>query len=345
MKKKILFVGLGSAGQRHLRNIYREYGDSFEYSAFRSIGDQAVYSDSMQIIPDAKLSETYGIKEYNDYDIALADGQDIVFVCNPNHKHLDSAIKAVNAGADVFVEKPLSSNMDRLEELKELTQKKGSIVYVGYQQRLHPCIKYTKDIIDAGNYGDVIEAYFEIGEDVTKMHPERDYRTLVETRSDRGGGVVTCQCHEIDCILYLLGFPSVVVSMGGRKGKLEMDVENTATSLFGYKNNGVNYTISLHQDYFQWPAKKSFRIVFERATINVDLIKAIVSINKNDGENRIEEYPEFKRNDMFLEEEKLFFEAVENRTKPFVTLNDGIENLIIIKAIKDSISKMEIIEL
>ena len=313
-KMKMLFVGLGSAGQRHLRNVMRLYKDEVQISAYRTSERQDVYNDSLEIVPGKRLDEVYPMTIYRDYSKALADGQDMVWITNPNLMHIQTAIEAARSGAALFIEKPLSSNMEGVNELQAVVREKGNFVYV------------------------------EVGELVTSMHSYQDYRTMVETRSDMGGGVVMCQIHETDYLYYLFGLPREICSVGGQYSSLEMDVEDTATTLMRYDYGAGEFPVVLHQDYSQYPPRRRGRIVFENGRVEFDLLHPEVRIDAY-GSHKVIKYPEFQRNDMFMEEDRRFVEDWREHRKPFVSLEDGISSLKIGMAIKDSMRKHKIISL
>ena len=343
-KMKMLFVGLGSAGQRHLRNVLRLYKDEVRISAYRTSEHQDVYNDSLEIIPGKRLDEVYPLTIYRDYSESLADGQDVVWITNPNLMHIQTAIEAARSGAAVFIEKPLSSNMEGIDELQAVVRKKGNFIYVGFQNRFNPAIKEIKRLVSQGTYGRVMDVYAEVGELVTSMHRYQDYRTMVETRNDMGGGVVMCQIHETDYLYYLFGMPKEIYSVGGQYSSLEMDVEDTATTLMRYDYGAGEFSVVLHQDYSQYPPRRKGRIVFENGRVEFDLLKPEVIIYAGDSYQVIN-YPEFQRNDMFLEEDQRFVEDWREHRKPFVSMEDGICSLKIGMAIKESMKKHKIISL
>ena len=121
---KALFVGLGSIGQRHLRNLIKLRPD-IELLAVRSSRSAPVLSNTNQIINDVSIQSQYGVLEFDSLDEALNHNPDIVFVTNPTSMHIDVAIQAINSGAFVFMEKPISHNYDRVEELIRIEKSFG----------------------------------------------------------------------------------------------------------------------------------------------------------------------------------------------------------------------------
>lgn len=79
---KILMIGLGSIGQRHLRNIKRVYGEEAQILAYRVRGLKRTFSDTMQIRENVSLEEEYNIKSFDDLSKALLEKPDIAYITN-----------------------------------------------------------------------------------------------------------------------------------------------------------------------------------------------------------------------------------------------------------------------
>lgn len=102
---KVLFIGLGSIGQRHLRNLRTIVGDSVDVIAFRSKNQSPVLDEQQRVVENSDLVQQYQIKEFDDLDQALADKPDITFITNPSCYHIDVALKAAQLGCHLFIEK------------------------------------------------------------------------------------------------------------------------------------------------------------------------------------------------------------------------------------------------
>src|SRR5579862_6426793 len=122
--KKALFCGLGSIGQRHLRNLRALLGDSVEILAFRDRGGGPVLNADMTVREGANLEETYALRSFLGLAEALAERPDAVFVTNPNRLHLPIALAAARAGCHLFIEKPIADETEGVEELIEIVERK-----------------------------------------------------------------------------------------------------------------------------------------------------------------------------------------------------------------------------
>src|SRR3990172_1034433 len=139
----------------------------------------------------------------------------MVFVTNPISMHIDTAIEAAKAGCNIFIEKPLSQNEQRVEELQQLVTEKGINCMVGYQLRYHPAYQHIKSMLQSRAIGKLVSADLHFGEWLPGMHPYEDYRESHAARSDQGGGVILCLSHEIDIAHWLFGKPEKIYAVGG----------------------------------------------------------------------------------------------------------------------------------
>ena len=340
---KILMIGLGSIGQRHLRNIKRVLGDEAEILAYRVRGLQRTFSDTMQIRENVSLEEEFGITAYTSLEEALAQKPDVAFITNPTNLHMKFAIACAKAGCHLFLEKPISDDLSGVDELKEEVKKKNLKVFVGYQNRFHPGIRTVKETLKKKELGRILSVEAVVGERLTTMHTYEDYKETYMARKDMGGGVVTNQLvHEMDYLYYLFGKPLTVYAFGGTQGDLSIDVEDNCDGIFTMDYEGQTLGVRVHADFYQSPPSRYLKVVGEHGKICVDLIKNSVTKTVED-KTETTEYPDFARNDMFIEELKLFFDSINSNLTEDITLDDGIVSLKMALAVKESMKTGEIV--
>lgn len=342
---KILFVGLGSAGQRHLRNIKRLYGNDITVMAYRVRRFQRVFDDNMHIQEDKELDKEFEIEVYDNYEEALKNKPEVVFITNRNSEHMEFALKAAQAGCHLFIEKPISDRLEGIDHLNCILKQKKKIAYIGYQNRLHPCIKKAREILEKNLLGNIYMVYSELGEYLPKMHPWEDYRNMHEARKELGGGVIICQLHELDYLYYLFGMPTELYSIGGKRSSLEINVEDSATTLCKYFNGKEEFAVNVHLDFLQSPPVRHCKIAGEFGRFEFDLIKNEYYLYLVNGESEYRKYDEFTRNDMFLEELRLFMDAVNTQTDSPLNIEDGKKSIEFALALKESIETGNIVKI
>lgn len=333
---KILMIGLGSIGQRHLRNIRRLYGDSVEILAYRVRRLKTTFSDTMQIRENVDLEQEFGLKVFTELDKALNEKPDVAFVCNVTSAHIPCAVAAAKAGCHIFLEKPISNSMDGVEDLAKIAAEKGLKVFLGFQNRYNPAIQAAKKYISDGTIGSIISVHSEVGERLTTMHSYEDYKTTYMARSDLGGGVILNQMiHEIDYLRYLFGdlhFINAVGSIG--KDALDIDVDDCCNALL----NAGSIPISLHADFYQFPPNRFVKVVGSKGKLTADIISNNITVCVGDDVKTID-FKDFTRNDMFIDELKSFMNCIESNSEPEITLEDGIASLKIALAAKSAINE------
>ena len=335
----VLFVGLGGIGQRHLRNLLELIGSDLNVFAYRVRNASFVLDNKLNIQNGVSLEEYYPIKVCYSLDEAWKRQIDIVFICNPSSMHYEILRQAVEHSCDVFVEKPISDKTDGLESIIHACAEKNLVTFVGYQNRFHPCIKRAKHIVESQAIGSIVAINAEIGEDIKRWHRYEDYRTMYACQKQLGGGVVLSQIHELDYIPYLLSaMPSSVFAMGGKLSGLEIDVEDVASILLSFDIDGKKVLAHIHEDYLQNPPSRHCKIIGTEGKLEFDLLNAELTQYGVDGQTVLKEKFQFERNDMFLEEISLFFDAVQTRKESAISLQEGLKSLKIAETVKQSIA-------
>jgi len=343
---KVLFVGLGSVGQRHLRNLWRLTNGQVDVSAVRQTRSVPVLTQDMQVDPKGNLAATYGIEEFDDLGTALASGPDAVFVTNPNRLHVPTALAAARAGAHLFIEKPLSASHDGLDELLDVVAVQRLQVMVGFQLRHHSGLKFVKSLLEDGRIGRVVAASFVNGEYLPNWHEYEDYRQGYAARCDLGGGALVTQIHDFDLALWFLGRPDRVFAVGGHLSELEVDVEDAVTILMSHEREYGTVPVSIHLDFLQAPPERSINIVGDRGKISWNFHTGKVLHHKRGDETAlVRDFSTLDRNRLFVDQMKQFLAVIEGTAEPTVGLRDGVASLEIALAARRSLETGEVVRL
>jgi predicted dehydrogenase len=162
---KVLICGLGSIGQRHVRILQKILGHEAEIGVVRFRKRAIVINDDMTAVAH------YGLVDYASYDEAFKAGQQVVFVTNPISMHVDTALRAARNDCHLFIEKPLSHDLNGVTALCEEVKQRHLTASVGCQLRFHPMLEQVRNLIREGAIGDVISADVHFGEWLPGMHP------------------------------------------------------------------------------------------------------------------------------------------------------------------------------
>jgi predicted dehydrogenase len=335
---KVLFVGLGSIGQRHLRNYKTLSGETpFNLIAFRTSDQQSIIENGNGIKCES-LAKHYGFVEFRSFDKALEQKPDVSFICNPSKLHIETAIQLTEIGSSIFIEKPLATDVTLLDKLERIIDSKELISMVGFQTRFHPCVKEVKRILKEKQFGSIISAQFDWSTYLPDHHPYEDYRKGYAARNDLGGGVVFSLSHELDLIQHFFGLPISVYGVTGGKSRLEMDVEDTVSGLFRCESEKRIFPVSFHLSFVQGVEKRSLAILFEDAYLECDLSNNKLRVL--DHQQKIihkQDINTLNRNDLFMEEMRQFLDCVTNECQTDIPVSEGKKSLLMALAIHKSI--------
>jgi len=145
--KSIAVIGAGYWG----KNLVRNY---FELGVLHSVCDARadVLSSLGKSFPDVKF--------VTDFKEVVADkAVKAVVIALPAESHYEYAAKALQAGKDVFVEKPLALDLDHAKKLNAIALEEKRILMVGHLLRYHPAFLKLKEIIDKGDLGRIQYLY------------------------------------------------------------------------------------------------------------------------------------------------------------------------------------------
>jgi predicted dehydrogenase len=338
---KVLVVGLGAIGQRHVRNLRRLLGDAVEFTAYRVRREAAVLTDTLQVASVDGLEEHYRIRTVPSLEAGLADHPHVVLVCNPSHLHASVATAAAKAGCQLFIEKPLADRWDGIEDLIAAVDAHKTVALVAYQWRFHPLLERVRQILRAASLGRVLAVRAESGDYLPGWHPYEDYRRMYAARSDQGGGVILAQIHEMDYLYWLFGRPNRIMVMGGRRSSLEIDVEDTASILMDV--GGLPVHVQL--DYLQRPPRRTLQIVGESGTIIADLLTPRLQVYRNGTLMEDTDFAGFTRSDMFVAEMQHFLRCVAGEDEPAVSVRDGSISLAMALGARQSLATGDVVAL
>jgi len=321
---KILIAGLGSIGRRHFRNLIA-LGEK----------DIVLLRTHKATLPDDELA---GYPVETDLAAALKKHQpQAVIVSNPTALHLDIAIPAAQTGCAILLEKPISNDLSRVDELRLAAAQSGSKILVGFQFRYHPTLNKARELIAAGVIGKVLTVHAHWGEYLPNWHPWEDYRQSYAARADLGGGVIVTLTHPLDYLRYLLGEVESLWSFNGHISPLEMDVEDVAEIGLRFVSGAIG---GAHLNYVQRPPVHRLEIVGTGGTLRWDnadgLLTLLQTLDAFGGiypqpasaiETRYPLPDGFERNQLFAAQMRHFLDVASGKIDPVCTLNDGIRAL------------------
>lgn len=313
----ILIIGLGSIGERHLSNlIYLGHTNIIIVSKSGNIPSDfkqfVVYTDTQKAITENSISHG--------------------FICTPTSSHLDDlTILLRNNIANIYLEKPISHNLNHLNKISSLTNNCKRLV-VGYDLHFDPGLMKIKKLLDQNQMGKVFSINAIVGQYLPDWRPNQDYLKGMSARIDKGGGVMLDLVHEFDYVRWLIGKPEKIACIFQNNPNLAIETEDVADVLIHFEGNS---SATIHLDYHQKKLVRNCMITCEKGTIFWDLTKSEVKIIRYDQEDELFYYLGFERNQRYIDSIKAFLD--ESKFDDSLTnFEEALVSLKMIVAAKES---------
>jgi len=321
---RILIVGLGSIGRRHL-SIAREQFPNATIKVLR----HSISHELCKRVDGfcSTLTE------------AIAFQPQIAVIASPATFHLDTALPLAKAGVNLLVEKPISASIVGVSQLITAVEKQGSTLLTGYNLRFLPSLQFFRDKLVEGLIGKFLSVRCEMGQYLPSWRPDSNYRTGVSARAELGGGVLLELSHELDFLRWIFGEIEWIKATLSRQSALDIDVEDAAHLTLGFAKNNCGYQLigSVNLDFFRHDTTRLCTVIGEKGSLQWNGITGAVMLYKS-SENRWAKLTEFssQRDDSYLAEWKNFLNCIYGNEVPFITGSDGLKVLQIVEAARRS---------
>lgn len=310
----VLVIGGGSIGERHAR-------------CFLRTGKTEVSLCDVRPEVRERLASTYPLKQtFADFKDALAAKPDIAVICTPAHLHVGMAIDLVSAGCHVLMEKPVSTSLERVDELQRLVDENQTVFGIAYVLRCHPMMSAVREAIRSGRFGKPVELIAVTGQHFPTFRPA--YREIYYTDRKTGGGCLQdALTHVINSAEWIVG-PITELTADAAHQVLEgVIVEDTAHVIARHGSVMSSFSINQHQA----PNETTVTIVCERGTVRMESHKNRWRWAAEPNEPwHDENFPPMERDDGFVAQADAFLDAVAGKREPICTLAEGVHTLKVI---------------
>ncbi|MBB6448764.1 scyllo-inositol 2-dehydrogenase (NAD+) [Geomicrobium halophilum] len=316
-------LGLGRLGYYHAKNMIT-----------------AVTSASLTIVVDPmpgraeQVASDLGVEKYSDSPSEVMKDPDIdaVIIVTPTSTHAKMITLAAEHGKQIFVEKPLTLNVEESKAVSKVIEETGVICQVGFMRRFDPAYADAKKRIDSGEIGDPI--YFK-GFTRDQGSPPADFIR------HSGGLFVDCSIHDYDIARYLMGSEITSVSGHGRILKYEFMKEcndiDQALSYIEFESGAAGDVEASRISPYGHDIRAE--IIGTKGSIFVGTLRNQDVTVQTAAGSTYEIIPDFQTrfHDAYCLELQHFVECVQNKTKPIVNDVDATINLEIALAATESL--------
>jgi len=224
---KFGFVGLGVISEIHARALNEVKGAEL-YGGFSPIPAQV-----------EGFSSKWGCKAYYSVEDLMNDTEiNAIAICSPSGAHLQPALRAIEAGKHLIIEKPIEVTSERAEQIVREAQKGGVVVTGVFQSRFYEAVQDVKQALLKGRFGRIslVDAY-------VKWYRSREYYEAGGWRGtwkmDGGGVLMNQSIHMVDMLSWLMGTPEEIFCRRDTLGHDNIEVEDTAVVTMQFPGGAI----------------------------------------------------------------------------------------------------------
>jgi predicted dehydrogenase len=325
MKFKIGVAGAGHLGKIHIR-IIKELGELYDLVGF--------YDSNMDLAN--QVSKEFGIRCFDSLEELISE-VDCLDVVTATLSHFSVSKKAIQSRKHVFIEKPLSETLEEAHSLQSLVQEADVIAQVGHVERFNPAFVAAQGHLDR------------------PMFIETHRLAQFNPRGTDVPVVLDLMIHDIDVILSIVKSGVKKVSASGvsvisethdiANARLEFDngcVANLTASRISLKN--MRKTRFFQRDAYisvDFLDKKLEVFKMEEVQGEPDPFDLILDLGSNKAKKKILiDKPDIQDSNAIKEELISFHKSVMNHSEPPVSIEDGLNAMVVAHQILDEMSKV-----
>ena len=214
--------------------------------------------------PRGTQMDLSGVAGYTDLDALLADPKvDLVDLCVPNDEHARLAIKALEAGKHVLVEKPIALTTADADTMLAAARASGRLLMVAHVLPFFPEFAFAAEAVRSGRYGALRAAHF------SRVISKPDWSQGVADADRSGGPAIDLHIHDTHFIGLLCGVPRAVHSRGVSEGGAVVHL--TTQYLYDDPNLAVSAVSRALDARRGGRSCMGLRFMLERATLAFEL--------------------------------------------------------------------------
>ena len=305
----LAIIGCGSIGERHLR-------------CFQETGRAKVSACDANAALLQRMAETYAVPTFAGWEDAVAS-VDTVVICTPAPVHIPIAIRALNAGKHVLIEKPLSTSMSGVGELVRARDRSGRQAAVAYTHRSIPFLQEARAFVLSGKIGPVREAWVATGQPFHLLRPAYA-QTYFRSRATGGGALQDALTHAVNWMESVLGPVDSVICDCAHQVLPGIEVEDTVHVSARHGHALASYALN----QFQAPNENTIQLNAAGASVKIEYQNQRWGFfREGDADWTWHKAPAANRDTYYISQANAFLDQIEGKTTHLCTLEEGIATL------------------
>lgn len=305
VKRRVVVVGVGSIGRRHTRLLLERDDVQVE-----------LVEPNAETLASAR-TEFGELAAHESFESMLATQPDIVWLASPTSLHAAQSIAALQAGAHVFCEKPMTYTLQEAEGVLAIAERSLKVFNVGFYLHFWTGMALLKGLIERGELGSVLYIHAHVGSYVTLVNSRSRYQAKLP------GSLFFDYSHQPDLFYWLMRkIPVAVQVLAFRGGALEFTSDpNVADLISEYDSPLVTH---IHLNYVQMPQRHTYEVTGDEGWAFLDFDKGLLLVGNRRQQRVNTKTFEQDRDDIVRAEHDAFFEAVDGKRSPESPASDGM---------------------
>lgn len=331
---KVGIIGCGLMGTLHARTLQQLPG-------VKVVAVQNRSRDKAELL----AAELGGATVYDHYEELLEHDLDAVWVATPDFLHVDAAVKTLEAGKHLFIEKALATSVEDGAIIAEAGAKHPHLkAFVGYPLRFDPAYRMMKETLSREDAGKPIQAwslrthFLDPNAQVYDKYRDHYYSTPSWYFDDEKakGPIFSHGSHDYDMLRWLCGEIESVFAYGGTYLLPPGSVADAFTVSLRFQNGGIAQVST------PWVT----RVEYDMTGVAAENLTVV----NNNGEVRVKDKdnPErrttFTQNDMWMQLNGHFIDCIRNDKEPLISLEDGLKTIAVAEAAYRSLKERREVE-
>ncbi len=306
----LLIIGCGSIGERHLRCFLR--------TGRAEVTGCDTNPALLEIIRDK-----YGGRVVQSWEDALPQAAAVV-ICTPAPFHIPMAMKALDAGVHVLIEKPLSHSWESVEELIDVSKRTHAHSSVAYVMHVYPFLQQARAFIHAGEVGPVHQVVMTSGQPFHRLRPAYA-RTYYRDHHMGGGAIQDALTHSVNWVESVIGPTDSVICDCAHQVIPDVEVEDTV-HISARSESGALVSYALNQ--FQSPNENTITFNAALGSVRIEFHQKRWGFwREGDTGWTWQETPVPDQDTHFTAQANAFLDKIEGRPSPLCSLEAAAQTL------------------
>jgi len=195
-------------------------------------------------------------------DMLDCEHLDALSITTPDHLHRPHAVRALQAGCNVLLAKPIATNLEDARAIIAAEEGGSARLMIAHERRYRVSTLAIKKMLDSGSLGDIIHLTIDSIQDKREQFRRAPWYASPEAGRS---AIVGSGIHQVDLVRYLIGQPvASVMAYANRLGSMAFPRDKTTAALFRFPSGAIGQVTVSYEAH--WPPREpadghAFRLI------------------------------------------------------------------------------------